>query len=1086
MKLPRFFLCQAFLPMLYHHDFLSVKTSAKKTILMVLLLFSCCTAVFSQQKITGLVTNLKGEALDGVTVNIKGTNQGTFTGADGSFVINAKAGDTLIFSSIGFVPRQFAIGNEFNLGIVLSESAVNLDKVIVTGYTAQKVKEITGSVSSVKPEDLTAVPAGQAEQMLQGRVAGLTVITSGMPGSPSNVYLHGIGNFGNVTPLYIIDGIQGDINLLNPEDIESLEVLKDAGAYAIYGVRGSNGAIIITTRKGKQGKTRITYDTYVGSTRPLHKGLDLLNPQQQADLTWLAYRNSGNVDPQTGNPDDPYYGNGVNPLLPNFLAAGPNTGIAITDSEANPALYNIDPTNGAIYQIIASNKAGTDWFHELFKPAITQSHTLTASGGGEKHKYFFSLGYLDQEGTLINTYLKRFTARVNTSFVLDKNFRIGENLQLSFRDNPTIMNQNVNNEIFTSFITWPILPVYDIKGGWATLPTETIENFNPVASRRLAQNNIANYWDILGNVYAEADILHDLTLRTSFGGDFDDYYFYNYTFSNYGLNANGPQNSVSETSGYTRSWTWTSSLSYAKTFKDIHKIKAFFATEAISNLNRELDASRSGYDFTAPNYLLLINGNPNTQTNADLEGSSGLFSLISKVDYAFKERLFLSGTLRRDGSSIFSPQQRFGWFPSVSAAWRLTQESFLREAGWLTDFKIRGSWGKTGFYGNTNPLNQFDIYDGSITDSYYDINGTSNSAQAGLRNTNIGNPNTTWQRDIVSNIGFESYLWNGSLSLTADIYRKESSGLLFPVALPAILGAATPPNTNVGSVQNTGLDILAGFKGSVASDWKWSANLTFTTYRSKVLHLSQLPYFDVGSPSFVRNQVGHPVGSFFGYKIIGFFKDSADVNSSPTQQDAGPGRFKFLDANHDGVIDANDQVFLGNPNPKFTLGINITLAYKGFDLSTFCYAAYGNDVVNVPRTVIDFFPNLLSTGYNTAKSKTALYDSWTPERQHAKAPIPEIVPNFSNSGIGNSYPVENGSYLRNKSLVIGYTVKNNWLTKNKIQRLRIYVQCLNLFTLTKYSGLDPELSGASAAWGIDYGNYPNNQKQYLIGLNMGI
>ena len=1035
----------------------------------------------------GNVTGKNDELLEGVTVIVKGSSTGTSTDDKGLFSILAKPGDVLVFSFVGYNSKQVTIGTEYHLKVALTVSVINLDKVIVTGYTAQKIKEITGSVASVLPEDLTAVPAGQVEPMLQGRVAGLTVITSGMPGGPSNVFLHGIGNFGDVTPLYIIDGVQADINLLNPQDIESLQVLKDAGAYAIYGVRGANGVVIVTTRRGKPGKAKITYDSYYGMTYPLSKGLDLLNPQEQANLTWLADRNSNAVD-SLGNPvDDPYYGNGANPVLPDILVAGSHTGLSANDSNADPALYNINPANGPLYQIVASNKSGTDWFHELFKPAESQSHTLTLSGGSEKNTYLISLGYLNQQGTLLNTYLKRYTARINTAFALDKNIRVGENLQLSFRDNPRIANQSVGNEIFTSVLAWPIMPVYDIKGNWAELSTSNpINFFNPVATREIAKNNVSNYWDVLGNVFAEANVMHDLILRTSFGGTFSDYYFYVYNFTGYSLSGSGtPQNSVSETSGYTRSWTWTNSLNYSKTFHNIHKLNVFAAIEAIGNFNRELDASRTGYLYTAPNYLLLSNGNPQSQTNSDLEGSSSLNSLIGKIEYGFKEKLFISGTIRKDGSSIFAPQERYGWFPSISGAWLLSEEKFLRDSKWINELKFRASWGKTGFFGNTDPLNQFDLYNGSVSDAYYDINGTSDSAAQGLRNTRIGNPNTTWEQDIVTNIGLESIFFGGKLNLTVDWYRKVSSGLLFPVALPAILGAATPPNTNVGNVQNSGLDVLIGSKGSFARNWTWNMTVTFTTYDNRILHLNDLPYFEPVIGGIVRNEVGHPVGSFFGYKIVGLFASQDDVNKSPVQQDASPGRFKYLDANHDGVIDENDRVFFGNPNPKFTLGFNLGLTYKGIDFSTFFYGVFGNDVINVMRTATDFATRVPIGNFNTAKSKIALYDSWTPQHLNAKAPIAENSFNFSNLEAVNSYPLENGSYLRNKSIILGYTLNNSWLIKNKIQRLRIYVQCINLFTLTKYTGMDPELSGSSAAWGIDNGNYPNNQKQYLFGINLG-
>ncbi|MEO5582910.1 MAG: TonB-dependent receptor plug domain-containing protein, partial [Saprospiraceae bacterium] len=433
---------------------------------------------FAQQKISGVVSGENNLPLDGAVIVNSSTNAPSVSLHDGTFSIDARPGDLLIISFIGYTTQQVIIENETNLKVILITNLVALDEVVIVGYTSQRVKEITGSVAIIKPKDLISVPAGQVEQMLQGRVAGLNVITSGMPGGASNVRLHGIGNFGDVTPLYIIDGVQGDINNLNPNDIESIQVLKDAGAASIYGVRGSNGVIVITTRNGKQGKTRISYDFYIGSTRPL-KSPDLLNPQEMADLAWIAYKNSGQVT--NGNPNDPLYGNATKPILPDYFIAGINEGLRTNDPLVNPDLYNIDFTNGDIYQIVQANKAGTDWFHEVFKPALSLHHSLTVSGANEKNKYLFSMEYLDQQGTALNTYLKRYTARINTTFAVNNSIRIGENLQLAFRDNPKIAVQQGpnNNEIFNAILTPPLLPVYDINGGWAHFDSKFFGN-NPV------------------------------------------------------------------------------------------------------------------------------------------------------------------------------------------------------------------------------------------------------------------------------------------------------------------------------------------------------------------------------------------------------------------------------------------------------------------------------------------------------------------------------------------------------------------------------------------------------------------------------
>jgi len=381
------------------------------------------------------------------------------------------------------------------------------------------------------------------------------------------------------------------------------------------------------------------------------------------------------------------------------------------------------------------------------------------------------------------------------------------------------------------------------------------------------------------------------------------------------------------------------------------------------------------------------------------------------------------------------------------------------------------------------------LYGGTVGDAYYDIYGTNNSAALGFRTTRIGDPKTGWQKDVVLNAGFESILWKGKLSITADLYRKKASGLLFPISLPDVVaGNATPPNINIGTIQNSGVDVLLGSKGHFTGNWSWDFALTFTTYHNRVIKLNDIPFFDPPfseSGPFVRNAVGQPMSSFYGYKIIGFFQDDGDVAKSPKQEAAKPGRFKYLDANGDGEISDDDRIYFGNANPDFTAGINIGFTYKAFDFSSFLYGSFGNEVMNVARLITDIFPGLpgQGSGVDLAKSKTALYDSWTPEHKNATAPIVENDFNFSNLGAISSYPMENGSYFRCKSIMLGYSFAKNKIQKLKIENLRVYVQAVNLFTITNYSGLDPEVSGFSDAWGVDFGNYPT-QRQFLFGLNV--
>ena len=399
-----------------------------------------------------------------------------------------------------------------------------------------------------------------------------------------------------------------------------------------------------------------------------------------------------------------------------------------------------------------------------------------------------------------------------------------------------------------------------------------------------------------------------------------------------------------ELTGYTTNWTWTNTLNYTGTFWKNNRIQALVGTEEKGNYNHLLGGTRIGYATNDPNYRFLSTGRPGGQTNSSDGSASYLNSFFSQVEYAYKEKYFLTGTVRRDGSSVFGPESRFGWFPAVGTAWRMTEENFLKGSNWLTDLKLRASWGKTGFDGNTDPNNQYTLYGGGPGGSYYDIYGNSvGNIQQGFRPVRFGNAKTSWQEDVVINVGLDGVLWNGKLSITADWYNKKSTGLLFPVSLPALLGEATAPNVNVGDIKNTGIDIKLGSKGNFSKDWNWDLSVTFSHYNNKIVKLNDIPSFDDG---IVRNEVGYPIGSFYGYKIIGLFQDNADVAKSPVQDAAKPGRFKYLDANGDGKISDSDRIHFGNPNPDFTLGLNIGINYKNFDFSTFFYGSFGNDVFN--------------------------------------------------------------------------------------------------------------------------------------------
>jgi len=1027
--------------------------------------------------IYGKVTSQNGEPLAAVTVHEKGSDNMVVTKEDGSFIINvSNTSAVLVITSVGYASKEIAVNNRTTVDITLIQANARLTEIVITGYSSERKKDITGSVAVVDMRALKTIPTGTAEQALQGQASGVTVISSGAPGGRSDILVRGVSSFGNNQPLTIIDGVQGSLHDINVNDIESVQVLKDAGAASIYGVRGSNGVLVVTTKKGKTGKIAITYDAYGGEQVPLKGNVfNLLNSQEYASLVKRL------------NPGTALFPSG----LPDYMYAGSNaSGIGNTgDPAVDPSKYNFDalhPANDYLIQKV--NKQGTDWFGEIFKRAPIQSHNLSAAGGTDKAKYFFSLGAFDQKGTLINTYLKRYSARVNTQFNFSKNIRLGENLYLFYKSNPGFVNLNSFNAVAFSYRTLPVIPVYDIMGnyGGSFAGPELGNGQNPVAIQQRTRNNKSHVWDIVGNAYVELDILKNLTARTSFGGTLDNQYNLNFAPNAYNdKEGHTGANSLTENSLYNNSWTWTNTLNYKNNF-DKHSVRVLIGSEAIRNNGRGVTGSSNGFFATNASYLILGNGTTNIMATSTAYDNT-LYSLFSRLDYSFNDKYLLSSTIRRDGSSQFGANKRYGVFPSFSAGWRISEESFMKKVTFINDLKIRGSWGKLGSQNNIRPNNAYTLFSSNPMYSFYDINGLSTNPVQGFYRSDNGNPNTGWEEDIITNAGLDVTLLDHSLDISVEWYKKEINGLLFPQPLPYTAGSAAPPYINIGNIQNKGWDISANYRGKVAGDLQYNVGVNLTTYRNTVVDIPG-EYFDVVSSELgplVRNQVGHPVGSFFGYAVERLFSSADDVSKSPSQEGAAPGRFKYKDIVHAGKITTDDRTFIGNPNPDFTYGINISLSYKGFDLATTFYGSHGNDVFNHVRYFTDFYSTLAGN-----KSKDLLYNSWTPQHLNAKTPIAEFGNSFSTAGVPNSYFIEDGSFLKCRSMLLAYTINSKTLEKFGINRFRVYLQAANLFMITKYKGLDPEITGsltdsqAGSSFGVDFGNYPNNQKSFMLGVNL--
>ena len=1071
------------------------------------------SGIFAQKIVTGRIINSTDkQPVADATIEINGSRTGgTKTNGDGTFSITAPRNNSvLVVTFVGFDMMEIPVSGRTSIGDVsLTPTNVSLNQVIVTGYSAQRKKDITGSVSIVNVADIKQTPTGSTEALLQGQASGVTVVTTGAPGGAASVQIRGITSPGNSQPLIIVDGVPGSMHDINPNDIQSIQVLKDAGAAAIYGVRASTGVIIITTRRGT-GSIKVSYDAYYGTQRPLSKSWDLASPTQTGAAKWAQAFNDGLT------PSDPQYGSGPTPVVPYYITP---TGAPQGAPNTSLSDYNLYSNH-----ITLADQNGNNWFKDIFKPAPIMSHNLSVSGGTGKSSFFMSFNYLDQQGTLIETSLKRYSLRFNSTFSLaGDHIRIGENAFAFYKNNPGYLNApgvNSTNSINAAYQLPNIIPVHDIAGNYAGGISQGLGNAsNPVAIQERQANNANHDYQINGNVFADVDFLGHFTAHTSIGGTFEYNYLNGFVSTPYeNAENNHAANLYLENYGSNSSIVWTNTLKYANKIGK-HDITVLGGTEYISNTDsKSVQVTRGNYYVTdssnltvSPNLWTLNFGQASTQTNQNIavNGNStpyyqlALFSVFGRLDYNYDEKYLISATVRRDGSSVFDAAHRYGNFPSVTGGWRISKESFMKNISWLDELKIRGGWGKLGSIANINPTNAYSLYGQVVNQSYYDINGTSNSPVAGLYVSQYGNPKTTWEQDILTNIGFDATILKNKLDFSIDWYKKLVSGLLFIPQVPGTNGGALDPYLNSGNVENKGVDMSLTYHGNIQKDFKFDLTGTFTTYKNEVVSLPPGTLYinqPTGAQTITsRIQPGHPLGAFFGYKVIGLFQNYGDVAKSPKQQDAAPGRFKYEDVNHDGVINSDDRTFFGNPNPKFSAGLNISAEYKNFDLYMFLYASVGNDILNSVKGATDFpqaFGNQISTNValnsarlvNAAGQPTSIKDSTAQvANPGTNVPMLEQSANFSNSGAFNSYTMESGSFLRCRNLTIGYTITSNAVRHLHFDRLRVYVQALNLFTITKYTGLDPELNpGSNTVFGIDGGVYPNNQKTYNVGVNITI
>lgn len=1056
----------------------------------------------SQQakKVTGTVTDAKGEPLLGVNVVVKGTTNGTITDLDGKYSLEVEPNSILVVSYIGYVSQQIpASGSVVN--VTLKEDTQNLDEVIVVGYGTQQKKDITGSVAVVDTKELLASSGSSAAQQLQGKAAGVYVGQSGSPGSATMVRIRGINSVNDNGPLYVIDGVSTrnqNMSSLNPNDIESMQVLKDASAAAIYGAQAANGVILITTKKGtKSGQPKVTYDGYIGMQKTT-KRYEVLNSADRLALEWESQQNSYTIRGVDEVPEHPQFGKGPKPIIPNYLT---------TNGAQGSQNINMDDYSYPDNQIVPFSD--TDWWDAVDRTALMQNHQIGLSGGTEKGTYNVSANYFKQDGTVIDSYYQRYQVRANTSFNIRPWLRAGENMTYAFSKDNGLQAAAAESSAYSwTYRASPWVPLRDTHGNYAGSKITGTGNFqNPVA---IQERNKDNYWTnsrIFGNLWAEADLFKGLTFRTNFGLDYTNNYSYRMDKKNLEFSESPGTNNLEEISGFNFRWVWTNTLTYSTVFKDVHKLNVLLGTEAIRDgIGRKMTGQRFGYLMEDNMNTWVLNMGENDarrRAESEYKGEFALFGMFARVDYSFADKYLITGIVRRDGVSRFAKANRYGVFPSVSLGWRISEESFMENTkDWLDDLKLRVGYGQTGNSEMSRKTNYAFEYATKSTNTNYDLGASNSGSMVGFRLDKYGNEDTKWEATEMTNVGLDASFLNGKFGLGFEWYYKKTSDMLIEAAYSGLAGSEIgKPYLNYGDMKNTGWDLTFNYRDS-KGDWGWDIGVNASAYKNEVLKLSNTDDFFIGKAGarfegehVTRTTKGQPISSFFGYNIIGFYESADDVKNSPlpygisSKEELKPeqmvGKFKFEDRNGDGKVNGEDRTFIGSPHPDLILSLNASATWKNWDFTMFWYSTIGNDIFNNTKYFTDF---PLFGGNRSTRMRDL---SWRPGADNSKAILPILDSKDSWSGaVPSSYYVEDGSFLRLKNVVLGYTFPKSLLQKATISNLRVYIQAENLLTISGYSGLDPEFTnadvgegnGADLRRGIDMGGWPTTLR-LLFGVN---
>lgn len=1023
----------------------------------------------SQARITvsGLVTDDRNEPLPGVSINVKGTSLGTATNVNGRFSLNVPSpDDTLVFTYIGFASQEQALAGRTTLNVTLVAASSNLNELVVVGYGTQKRQDVTGAIASVPMKEIGDMPVSNVASALQGKIAGVVVQqNSGSPGRTPAIKVRGFGSISAGTgPLIVVDGniVSADVfGLFDAEEIEKIDVLKDASSAAIYGSRGANGVILVTTKRGRSGKARMNLNVYTGFQQ-VTKKLDLLSSQEYAEFAKEAANNAYLDNVPGARISDP---NSVRPS--NYLRYRYPRG---------------DLFEWLDYDDPAKVAALPDYNYQdlIFRTAPISNYQFSATGGSEKVQYAISAGYLTQDGIIKRSAMDRYTLRANVDIKATEKFTVGVNINPSFRTTQEVRTDGhwaSNGIINAALNTMPMAPIYKEDGSYSSMtalaaPYNLPGITNPVANIT-EYNSKFDQTNLLSNAYAEYRFLPNLRYRVSGNANIYQNRRNAYTTSRMPLNQQLPPTAAtgSAFSEQGISWLVNQVLSYNVSFQDVHNLEILAGTESSKLQYQSSDAAGNTF---ANDIVQTLNaaGQPASVSSQITENAT--VSYFARVDYNYKSKYLLKVSVRRDGSSIFGPDNRFGTFPAASAGWRVTEEPFMKSLPVVSELKLRASYGLSG----NNAFNSYYPYVGSIGTTNYSFN---NNIVTGLALSSLGNPGLSWERNQQLDLGIDVGLLKNRIAVTVDYYDRITKDLLLSVNVPTLTGFGSAVK-NIGRMSNKGFEFgVNSYNLTGAFSWNTSANLSLN--RNKVLALG--PTGDpIRSGSGVGEtnitMIGQPIGSFYGYNQIGIFRDDADLHTNPHDNTTRPGDVKYEDVNKDGKLDANDRTIIGNNQPDFIYGMNNSFSYKNIDLSISVQGMQGGQILNLSRR---FFDNLEGGGNNLAIA----LDRWrSPENPgNGKVPRANARTTGNNNAVSSRW-VEDGSYLRIQNVSLGYKLPQSVIHRLKLQQVRIYASAQNLHTWTKYTNFNPEVSNYEGplTGGVDYGSYPL-ARTVTFGINVG-